>query len=109
MSDTIEVSRDVFEPITELVKLGLFKDEKEALKNLILDQAASKIRYFDSKILEMRAKYKMSFQDFKCRIEERKGDEAFEEWDDFILWEARESAKSYWQKVQIRLSGNPME
>ncbi len=107
MSYTIEVSRDVFEPITELVKLGLFKDEKEALKTLVLDQAASKIRYFDSKILEMRLKYKMSFQDFKCRIEERKGDEAFEEWDDFIIWDAYESAKSYWQKLATRLSGNP--
>ena len=32
MSDTIEVSRDVFEPIADLVKIGLFKDEKEALK-----------------------------------------------------------------------------
>ena len=35
MGDTIEVSRDAFEPIIDLVKLGLFKDDKEALKNLI--------------------------------------------------------------------------
>ena len=107
MGDTIEVSRDVFEPITELVKLGLFRDEKEALKNLVLDQAATKIRYFDSKILEMRSKYKMSFQDFQRRIEARKGDEVFEEWDDFIVWDAYESAKSYWLKVETNLSGNP--
>jgi hypothetical protein len=52
MGDTIEVSRDAFEPITELVKIGLFKDEKEALKKLVLDQAAAKISYFDSKIFE---------------------------------------------------------
>ena len=106
MSDTIEVSRDAFEPITELVKLGLFKDEKEALKNLVLDQAASKIRYFDSKIQEMMSKYKMSFKDFKRRIEERKDEEVFEEWDDFIIWDAYESAKSYWLKVETKLSGN---
>ena len=105
MGDTIEVSRDVFEPITDLVKLGLFKDEKEALKNLVLDQAGAKIRYFDSKILEMRSKYKMSFQDFQLRIEARKGDEVFEEWDDFIIWDAYESAKSYWLKVETYLSG----
>jgi hypothetical protein len=107
MSDTIEVSRDVFEPITELVKLGLFKDEKEALKNLVLDQAATKIRYFDSRIIEMRSKYKMNFEDFKRRIEERKGNEVFEEWDDFIIWDAYESAKRYWLKVEAKLSGNP--
>jgi hypothetical protein len=106
MTDTIEVSRDVFEPIIELVKLGLFKDEKDALKNLVLDQAASKIRYFDSKIQEMKSKYKMSFKDFKRRIEERKGEEVFEEWDDFIIWDSYESAKSHWLKVQIKLSGN---
>ena len=106
MGDTIDVSRDVFEPLTELVKLGLFKDEKEALKNLVLDQAAAKIRYFDSQILEIRSKYKMSFQDFKRHIEERSGDEVFEEWDDFIIWDAHESAKGYWQKVQSKISGN---
>jgi hypothetical protein len=106
MSDTIEVSRDAFEPITELVKLGLFKDEKEALRNLVLDQAAAKIHYFDSKIFEMRSKYKMSFNDFKHRIEERKGVEVFEKWDDFIIWDAYESARGYWAKVETKLLGS---
>lgn len=106
MSDTIEVSRDAFEPIADLVKLGLFKDEKEALKNLVLDQARAKVCCFDSEIQKMRSKYKMSFQDFKRRIDERKGNEVFEEWDDFIIWDAYESAKSYWMNVQIKLSGN---
>jgi len=107
MGDNIEVSRDAFEPIAELVKLGLFKDEKEALKNLVLDQAAAKIRHFDSKISEMRSKYKMSFNDFKRRIEERQGDENFEEWDDFIIGDSYESAKSYWAKVEAKLLGSP--
>lgn len=106
MSDTIEVSRDAFEPIAELVKLGLFRDEKEALKNLVLDQASAKIRYFDSKIFEMESKYKMSFDGFKHRIEERKGNEIFEEWDDFIIWDAYESARGYWAKVQTKISGS---
>ncbi len=105
MSDTIEVSRDVFEPITDLVKIGLFKDEKEALKNLVLDQAKAKIHYFDSMILEMRSKYNMSYEDFKRRIEARREEEVFEEWDDFIIWDAYESAKSYWLKVEGKLSG----
>lgn len=106
MGDTIEVSRDAFEPISELVKLGLFKDEKEALKNLVLDQAAAKIQNIDSKISEMNSKYKMNFYDFKRRIEDRTGDEVFEEWDDFIIWDSYESAKSYWSKVEIRLKGS---
>ncbi len=106
MGDTIEVSREAFEPIIDLVKLGLFKDEKEALRNLVLDQAVAKVRYFDSKISEMRSIYKMSFNDFKHRIEERQGVEVFEEWDDFIIWDSYESARSYWVKVETRLKGN---
>ncbi len=106
MGDTIEISRDAFEPITDLVKLGLFKDEKEALKNLVLDQAAAKVCYFDSKILEMRSKYKMGFDDFKRRIEGRRGEEIFEEWDDFIIWDSYESDRSYWAKVENRLKGS---
>jgi hypothetical protein len=106
MGDTIEVSRDAFEPITELVKLGLFKNEKEALKNLVLEQAAAKVRCFDAKILEMKSKYKMSFDEFKRRIEERRDEEVFEEWDDFIIWDSYESARRYWAKVETKLKGS---
>jgi hypothetical protein len=78
-----------------------------ALKNHSLEQAAAKVSYFDSKISEMRSKYKMSFDDFKRRIEERRGEEVFEEWDDFIIWDSYESARSYWAKVETRLKGIP--
>ncbi|MDM7939833.1 MAG: hypothetical protein QUS07_05755 [Methanothrix sp.] len=105
MGDTIEVSRDILEPITELVKLGLYSDEKEALKNLVLERAAAKIRHFDSKIEEMGLKYKMNFEAFKHRIEARRGEEVFEEWDDFIIWESYESGRAYWNDVQRRLKG----
>lgn len=106
MSDTVEVSRDAFEPITLLVKEGLFKNEKDALKSLVLDQASSKIRYFDTKISEMQAKYKVSFEELKEHIESRKDSESFEEWDDFIIWESYESARKYWADVEARLKGH---
>lgn len=32
MGDTIEVSIDAFEPITDLVKAGFFKNEKELFR-----------------------------------------------------------------------------
>jgi hypothetical protein len=105
MSDTVEVSRDAFEPIALLVKEGLFKNEKDALKSLVLDQASSKIRHFDTKIREMQAKYKVSFEEFKEHIESRKKSESFEEWDDFIIWESYESARRYWADVEARLKG----
>lgn len=105
MNDTVEVSRDAFEPIATLVREGLFRSEKDALKCLVLDQAASKMRQFDFKISEMCAKHKMSFEDFKRRIESRVGEESFEEWDDFIIWESYESARSYWRNVEAKLKG----
>lgn len=106
MSDTIEVSRDASEPIALLVREGLFKSEKEALKGLVLDQAASKVRHFDLEISEMRKKYKMNFEEFKKRIESRKESESFDEWDDFVIWESYESARRYWTDVEARLKGN---
>jgi|GEM_PF-292981 len=105
MSETVEVSREVFEPISMLVRDGLFKDEKDALRSLVLDQAASKIRHFDSLIEEMRAKYDMGFEEFEERIRSRKGAESFGEWDDFIIWESYESARKYWAGVQANLKG----
>ncbi|MHC1632049.1 MAG: hypothetical protein ACXQT4_07195 [Methanotrichaceae archaeon] len=105
MSETVEVSRDVFEPIAMLVRDGLFKDEKDALKSLVLDQAASMISHFDSLIKEMRAKYDMSFEEFEKYIKSRKGSESFDEWDDFIIWESYESAREYWIGVEASLKG----
>jgi len=105
MSETVEVSRDVFEPIAMLVRDGLFKDEKDALRSLVLDQAESKIRHFDSLIEEMRAKHGVSFEEFEERIRSRKGSESFDEWDDFIIWESYESAREYWMGVQASLKG----
>ena len=42
MGDAIEyvkVPRKVFKPISDMVKAGLYKDEPEALKRLVHDQA----------------------------------------------------------------------
>lgn len=106
MIDTVEISKDVFEPIALLVKDGLFKNEKDALRSLVLDQAASKVCHFDCRIREMHAKYRMSFEEFRMRIESRKGTESFDEWDDFIIWESYESARRYWANVEARLKGS---
>lgn len=105
MGDTIEVSRDAFKPITDLVKAGLFKNEKDALSSLVRDQAVAKVHFFNTKIAEMQSKYKMSFSEFKHCIEARKGEEIFGEWDDFVIWESYESARSYWADVEARLKG----
>jgi len=43
----------------------------------------------------------MSFEDFKRRIEVRKEDEVFEEWDDFIIW----TSSSGMPTSQLKVTG----
>jgi hypothetical protein len=103
MENYIKVSRDVFAPILELVKIGLFRDEKDALAGIIREQAKNKIWYYAGKISELKRRYMVDFLEFKKIIEEKKDDEVFEEWDDFIRWESYEEALKYWTDVEARV------
>ena len=103
MGDYIKVSKEAFAPIAELVRIGLFKNEKDALTGIIREQAKNKIFYYENKIGEIERKYKIDFQGFKKIIEGRKDEEVFEEWDDFIHWEGYEEALRYWTEVEERV------
>jgi len=103
MEDYVKVSKDVFAPIVELVRIGLFRDEKDALIGIIREQARNKIWYYEGKISELKRKYKVGFLEFKKIIEGRKDEEVFEEWDDFIQWESYEEALRYWTEVGARV------
>ena len=84
MGDYVKVSKEVFEQIAELVLIGLFRDEKDALEGIIREQAKNRIQYYGEKIRKLKRKYKVDFQGFKRIIDQRKDEEVFEEWDDFI-------------------------
>ncbi|CAD7767146.1 MAG: hypothetical protein DNFNHJIP_00553 [Candidatus Argoarchaeum ethanivorans] len=103
MENYVKVSKEVFAPIVELVRIGLFRDEKDALTGIIREQARNKIRYYTGKISELERRYKVNFREFKRIIEERKEEEVFEEWDDFIQWESYEEALRYWAEVEARV------
>jgi Arc/MetJ-type ribon-helix-helix transcriptional regulator len=94
----VKIPREIFEPISDMVKVGLYKDEEEALKQLVHDQAEQKIDYYGKKVDEMEKKYGMDFSTFEKRIQSRVGEEDFEEWDDFIIWESYVTASRYWEK-----------
>ena len=101
MGDAIEyvkVPKKIFEPISDMVKAGLYKDEQEALQRLVHDQAEQKIDNYGKKIAEMEQKYKMEFSTFEKNINARIGEENFEEWDDFIIWESYVKAYRYWKQ-----------
>jgi len=103
MENYVKVSKDVFAPIVELVRIGLFRDEKDALIGIIREQARNKIRYYGGKIGELRRMYKVDFPEFKRIVEGMKDEEVFEEWDDFIQWESYEEALKYWTEVEARV------
>ncbi|HJH32141.1 MAG TPA: hypothetical protein C5S50_08215 [Methanosarcinaceae archaeon] len=95
----VKVSRDIFKPIRDMVKIGLYKNEREALRSLVHDQATHKVDYYTKKIGEMEKKYMMNFSDFEQNIDAKTGDESFGEWDDFILWESYIKSRQYWKKL----------
>jgi len=92
------VPRKIFEPISKMVKTGLYKDEQEVLQRLVHDKAEQKINYYNKKIAEMKQKYEMDFSAFESRICLGTGEEDFEEWDDFTLWEGYVKAYRYWKQ-----------
>lgn len=95
----VKVSRDLFEPIRDLVKIGLYRDEHEALRSLVHNQAANKVNHYAKKIGQMEKKYAMKFSEFEKMIHAKTDDEDFEAWDDFILWESYVKAYQYWEKL----------
>ena len=103
MEEYVKVSKEAFAPIAELVRIGLFRDEKDALVGIIREQAKNKIYYYEKKISEIKRKYQKDFQGFKKIIAGRKEAEVFEEWDDFIQWASYEEALRYWTEVEERI------
>jgi hypothetical protein len=90
-------------PIEDLVRIGLFRDEKDALVGIIREQTKTKIYYYEQKINELKSKYGIDFKGFKKIIEGRKEEEIFAEWDDFIQWESYDEALRYWTEVEERI------
>lgn len=95
----VKVHRSVFQPIEDLIKTGLYKNEQEAISALVHDQAKYKVELYTKKIKEMEEKYGMVFSDFESKIKRTENQENFDEWDDYILWESYVKALQYWSKL----------
>jgi hypothetical protein len=106
VDEYVKVSKEVFAPLGELVKIGLFKDEKDALKSIILEQAGAKIAHYKHEVGKLKSKYGVNFTEFKARIENRKEEEVYSEWDDYIQWESYEKALRYWTEIEARVKAH---
>lgn len=65
--------------------------------DLLLDKAFCKAEYYRSRCSEFTCKYRLSFTEFKQRLE-TSDKEIYSEWDDLLLWEGYELARMEWQK-----------
>jgi len=94
----VKIQRSIFQPIEDMIKIGLYRNEQEAIAALVHDQAKNKSEQYSKKIKECEKKYKMDFSDFEAKINSA-SEENFEEWDDYILWESYVKAYQYWSKL----------
>jgi len=94
----VKIQRNIFQPIEDMIKIGLYRDEQEAISVLVHDQAKYKLDQYSKKIKEMENKYGVVFSDFEKKIK-TSVEENFEEWDDYILWESYIKAYQYWGKL----------
>jgi hypothetical protein len=94
----VKIQRSIFQPIEDMIKIGLYRDEQEAISALVHDQAKYKLEQYSKKIKQMKNKYGVDFSGFEKKIK-TSIEENFEEWDDFILWESYVKAFQYWSKL----------
>jgi hypothetical protein len=96
--ETLEIPKDVWSPISSLVRHGIYKNERSALINIIHDLSLSKMTEFESDMKGFEKKYNTDFEDFKSKIEAAEKED-FEKWDDYIEWKAYFTAYNYWKSI----------
>jgi hypothetical protein len=46
----VKIQRSIFQPIEDLIKIGVYKNEQEAISALVHDQAMLKVEHFKNNI-----------------------------------------------------------
>jgi len=96
--ETVEIPKEVWDPISSLVRHGLYKNEKSALIHIVHDLSLSKMKEYESAMREFEKKYNLIFEEFEKQLKAT-SKEDFEKWDDYIEWKAYAKAYSYWKSV----------
>ncbi|MBU1487363.1 hypothetical protein KKH56_04860 [bacterium] len=63
----------------------------------LLFEAATKAEYYRSRMLSFEKKYGATYEGFEQKIKKAK-EEAFEEWDDLVVWEGFHQAYCEWKE-----------
>lgn len=91
---------DILRP---LIISGIYKDEKSALKDVVVDFIKKKIEIYASVIRQMEGKYG---KDFSSITEEMKSKATIEFEDDWMEWNASILMKDAWHTALKKLLGN---
>ena len=101
--ETVEIPKNVWNPITGLVHHGLYKDERSAIINIVHDMSLSKMKEFKLSMQGFETKYSLVFEDFEQQIKSAETED-FEKWDDYIEWKAYSKAYDYWKTAHEEIS-----
>ena len=101
--ETVEIPKDVWNPISSLVHHGLFENERSAIINIVHDLSLSKMKEYELAIQEYEIKYGLVFEHFEQQLKANEKED-FEKWDDYIEWKAYSKAYSYWSCVHKEIS-----
>jgi hypothetical protein len=96
--EIVEIPKDVWSPISGLVRHGIYKNEQSALINIVHDMSLSKMKESRNTLQGFEKKYGITFEDFEKQIESSDKEE-FEKWDDYIEWKAYYKSYLYWKSI----------
>jgi len=96
--EVLEIPKDVWSPISSLVRHGLYKNEKSAIVSIVHDMSLSKMKECQNIINEFEKKYSLAFEDFEKQIKSAIKED-FEKWDDYIEWKAYFKSYQYWKSI----------
>jgi len=91
IAETKKITQDVLTPFH-------FSSLEDAGLTLLHLSCLAKLSEYKLDDQRFKEKYKISFDLFKKRIDEKMGEECFEEEDDFMAWKYAHDALKYWEK-----------
>ena len=78
-----------------------YSNIEEAGLDMLLLSAQANYSEFYSEALQFEKEYRMKFEDFQKKVEEKMGEEDFGQEDDLMAWKFAQESAQYWkQKIK---------
>ncbi len=90
------LTEQISEIVRPLVLSGIYKNEKLALKDIVLDYLLKKSQNYKLTILKFQSKYELNFKDFSEKI---KNNAKMQEEEDWMDWKAAIEMNEAWNNA----------